>query len=108
MKFETLACRRERPHGTPEGLDAHRFHFDVQTEIFSTGLKVLLMHRPQLPILSLSTLIPAGVVSETSDEAGLAGFTAGLLKLGHDPAQRHPTRRGGRCPWHVSRRLRRL
>ncbi len=63
-------------------LAPERFHFDVETHVLPNGLRVLLMKRPELPIVSVSALIDAGQVRERREEAGLAAFTAGVLALG--------------------------
>jgi zinc protease len=56
--------------------------FSVSRHTLENGMRVLLMERPHLPILSLTLLVPAGVASESGPEAGLSGFTLGLLPRG--------------------------
>ena len=58
------------------------FHFEAPAHTLSNGMRVLLMERHHLPILSLTVLVRTGVISEGPGEAGLAGFTSGLLPRG--------------------------
>ena len=59
-----------------------KFHFAVARATFPNGLRVCLMERPRLPILSLTVMVQAGVISEGAEEAGLSAFTLNLLPRG--------------------------
>lgn len=48
----------------------------------SNGLRVSVVRRDVLPIVSATLLLPAGVAGEREEEAGLAGLTASLLRRG--------------------------
>lgn len=56
--------------------------FEVVRHTLENGLGLLLLERPQLPILSITTLLRAGVISESREEAGLSQLTASLLPRG--------------------------
>lgn len=53
-----------------------------ETHVLSNGLRVLLLDRPQLPVVSLTLLVRGGVVSEGEAETGLAHLTTALLPQG--------------------------
>lgn len=53
-----------------------------QAQTLSNGLRVLLLPRRHLPIVSATALVRAGVFSEGPGQAGLASFTAALLSRG--------------------------
>lgn len=50
--------------------------------VLPNGLRVILLERPQLPILSATLLFDTGVIDEGDGEAGLAHFTAAMLRQG--------------------------
>ena len=54
----------------------------ITTETLANGLKVIVIERPQLPIVRFNVRIPAGSVRDTRDTSGLAGFTADMLTKG--------------------------
>jgi zinc protease len=59
-----------------------RIALPVEICELENGLRLLLLNRPHLPILSLSVLVRAGVALEGPGEEGLAAFTAGLFPQG--------------------------
>ncbi|NMB45036.1 MAG: insulinase family protein [Firmicutes bacterium] len=48
----------------------------------SNGLEVYLIHRPQQPIAALHLVLPIGSYSDPEGKAGLANFTAAMLRQG--------------------------
>lgn len=56
--------------------------FAIESHTLTNGLRVRVVERPGLPILSLTLLLPSGVARERRAEAGLAHFTAALLSQG--------------------------
>lgn len=53
-----------------------------ESHVLPNGLKVLLLPRGHLPIVSVTLLIPAGVLCEGPGQAGLSTFTGSLLTRG--------------------------
>lgn len=52
------------------------------TMTLSNGIKVVHWHRPELPLMSLTTLFDGGSHSDPADEAGLAQSVAAMLSEG--------------------------
>lgn len=46
------------------------------------GLTVYLMEQREVPLISVSTMLPAGAIRNTEDKAGLSGITADALMFG--------------------------
>lgn len=53
-----------------------------ESHTLSNGLRVLLLHRPRLPILSLTLMVRAGVVTEDPTLPGLVHLTTSLFPQG--------------------------
>lgn len=54
----------------------------VRRETLENGLRILLLERPDLPILSLTLMVPAGLLWEQGGEEGLSQFSVSLLSHG--------------------------
>lgn len=69
--------------GLPKAGEAHRAQITkAQEKTLGNGLRVVVIERPGLPLLSAQLLIKAGAESDPPKLAGLAHFTANLLKRG--------------------------
>ena len=69
--------------GLPKAGPPHREQISKsQEKTLSNGLRVIVVERPGLPMLCAEMLIKSGAESDPSHFAGLAQFTAGLLKRG--------------------------
>lgn len=55
---------------------------EYSTFTLDNGLKVYLMERHNVPVISVSVLIPAGAINDDPAKAGLASLTATALKHG--------------------------
>lgn len=69
--------------GLPKAGEPHQAKITkAEEKTLSNGLRVIVIERPGLPILSAQLLIKTGAESDPSKLAGLAHFTADLLKRG--------------------------
>ena len=55
---------------------------DHETHVLPNGLRVILLHRPQLPVVSFTLLVRAGVVTEDPSLPGLVHLTGSLFPQG--------------------------
>jgi zinc protease len=84
----TLAAPTYRSHaaeveGLPKAGEPHRAQITkAQEKTLANGLRVIVVERPGLPLLSAELLIKSGAESDPARLAGLAHFTANLLKRG--------------------------
>lgn len=69
--------------GLPKAGEPHRAQITkAQEKTLANGLRVIVVERPGLPLLSAELLIKSGAESDAPRLAGLAQFTANLLKRG--------------------------
>jgi zinc protease len=69
--------------GLPKAGPAHPVKVDqAQEKTLANGLRVIVVERPGLPVLSAEVLIKSGAESDPPKGAGLTHFTADLLKHG--------------------------
>jgi zinc protease len=54
----------------------------IKTVTLDNGLKVMIIEQPSLPIVQLSLRVRVGAIHEPTDRAGLATFTASMLRQG--------------------------
>jgi zinc protease len=54
----------------------------IKTLTLDNGLKVIVIEQPSLPIVQFNLLVRAGNIHDLSDKAGLAQFTAMMLRQG--------------------------
>ncbi len=54
----------------------------IKTVTLDNGLKVMVIEQPSLPIVQFNLLVRAGNIHDLSDRAGLAQFTAMMLRQG--------------------------
>lgn len=62
--------------------DADPQPLPIKRQVLSNGMRVLLLERPGLPVLSMSASIRSGRASESAAQAGLSQFTGSLLDAG--------------------------
>ena len=78
-----LATRAVEVPGLPKAGEAHHAQISkAQEKTLANGLRVIVIERPGLPLLSAQLLVRSGAESDPPHLAGLAHFTAGLLKRG--------------------------
>ena len=69
--------------GLPKAGEPHRAQISkAQEKTLANGLRVIVIERPGLPMLSAELLIKSGAEADPPRFAGLAHFTANLLKRG--------------------------
>ncbi|MDW8141327.1 MAG: insulinase family protein, partial [Candidatus Bipolaricaulota bacterium] len=54
----------------------------IKNVTLDNGLKVIVIEQPSLPIVQLNLLVRVGNIHDLSDKAGLAQFTASMLRQG--------------------------
>lgn len=79
----THRSRAAEVEGLPKAGEPHRAQITkAQEKTLANGLRVIVVERPGLPLLSAELLIKSGAESDPPRFAGLAHFTANLLKRG--------------------------
>ena len=81
--FATFCSHAAEVEGLPKAGEPHRAQIArSQEKTLANGLRVIVVERPGLPLLSAELLIKSGAESDPARFAGLAQFTANLLKRG--------------------------
>jgi len=79
----------------------------AETVVLSSGLRVVLLRRPEVPTITLRLVFPVGRADEPEERPGLARFAANLLEVPAGAPLDPPGRRdvwdsGGQYSWRVT------
>jgi zinc protease len=73
----------QEPEGLPTPANPREMQFaEPQETTLGNGLRVIVVERPALPLLSVGVVVSSGAEGDPDRLSGLAGFTAGLLMRG--------------------------